>query len=879
MTTDRLRQSFLSYFEKRGHKVVKSSSLVPHNDPTLLFTNAGMNQFKHVFTGADKRDYKRAVSCQKCMRAGGKHNDLENVGYTARHHTFFEMLGNFSFGDYFKKEAITFGWEFVTVDLGLDPLRLWITVYKDDDEAFKLWRDLVKIPATKILKLGEKDNFWAMGDTGPCGPCSEIHYDNGPSVGCGKKDCSPACDCGRFVELWNLVFMEFEKDEKGKMTKLPRPSIDTGMGLERVAAVKQGVLSNYDTDIFRPIIKGLCEISSREYGKDDESTVSMRAIADHARALTFLICEGVVPSNEGRGYVLRRIVRRAARHGHIIGIKEPFVYKLVDPVVTSMGNYYTELAGEAESVKTILKNEEESFLKTSERGIEILEEEVKKLKKKGTKSKLFPGAKAFDLYSTYGFPLDLTQDALKKYRLKVDTKAFEKAFEEHREKAKDPSVFKKDASDDLVKKDLPRAEKLDEGTLRTAANLFWWNKDPRTGMLNLNFGKSATFYAESGGQIGDRGRVFNDNFEFEVVSNVKTPSGATVTIARPIRGDMSKLKEGAKFNIEVNEGLRFATMRNHTATHLLHKALRKILGAHVKQSGSLVEPFRFRFDFSHTGAIPKDVLRKIEDEVNSAILADLFVEKKVMPIDQAKKLGAMALFGEKYGEKVRVIKIKEKGGKGDYSIELCGGTHVDRTGEIGTFKILSEASIASGMRRIEAVTGDYAVREYRKTEDLLSNAAEILKCRPEEVLARLERTVSRAKELEKKIADGSAPDLRAKSDEMLKNAKDMGGFKVISAEASVENPRNLRALADQMLDRIKNGIVVLGTKNNEKAFLVAKVSKELSQKFSAKVIIQDISKIIGGGGGGKEEIAEAGGNIPDKLEEALSRVFDIILSK
>jgi alanyl-tRNA synthetase len=881
MKTNELRSKFLDYFVSKGHRLVKSSSLVPHNDPSILFTNAGMNQFKHIFTGNETRDYKRAVSCQKCMRAGGKHNDLENVGYTARHHTFFEMLGNFSFGDYFKKEAVEYGWEFVTDKkwLGLPKEKLYVSVYKDDDEAFKIWNKGIGIDTKRIFKLGDKDNFWAMGETGPCGPCSEIFYDQGKEVGCGKKDCSPACDCDRHIEIWNLVFMEFNRDESGKTTKLPKPCIDTGMGLERAAAVTQGVLSNYDIDIFKPIIERIEELSLKsDLAKDADTRVSIRAIADHARASTFLIAEGIVPSNEGRGYVLRRIIRRAMRHGNLLGIKEPFLYRIVDDVANVMGSFYTELEHEADSVKSIIRNEEESFLKTLSKGIEIVNSEVEKIfKGKAKKESLFPGEKAFDLYSTYGFPLDLIEDALKKYKLKVDLEAFNKASDEHKSKAK--GSFKQDERKDSIDMStfngLSSTKFLGYEAFEIDGAKLLKKCSVSDKSIALAFDKTP-FYAESGGQISDTGYLLGDGIKVEIDTVEKSPSGVFIHFVKITNGKIENVKEGQSYKLVVNREKRLATMRNHTATHLLHKALRDNLGNHVKQAGSLVEPDRFRFDFSHTGPIPKDLQRKIEDAVNSRILQNLPVIKEEMPIDKAKSLGAMALFGEKYGDTVRVVRIHD--GINDYSIELCGGTHVDRTGDIGLLKILGEGSIASGIRRIEGVTGSYAVEEFRRSEDNLEKAALILKGSPEELLLKAQKMISRVSELEKQMERGATEKRKTSVDDIINKKHQLNGFVCIADIVQAENPKSLRETADMVMDKIKSGVVSLGANINDKVSMVVKVSEDLTAKYDAKNLIKEISGIIGGGGGGRKDLAEAGGSKPERLQEALDKIFEKIKS-
>ncbi len=876
MITDELRQSFLDFFKSKGHKVVESSSLVPHNDPTILFTNAGMNQFKHVFTGEEKVSFKTATSCQKCMRAGGKHNDLENVGYTARHHTFFEMMGNFSFGDYFKTDAIKHAWEFVTRHLKFSEDKLWVSVYKNDKDALKIWRDDIGFPEKKIMKFGEKDNFWAMGETGPCGPCSEIFYDIGEILGRTDKKANPETDEERFIEFWNLVFMEFVRDESGKMEKLPKPSIDTGLGLERVSAIKHGVVSNYGIDIFKPLLAHLGELSANNFENvAEDKRVSMRAISDHARACTFLIAEGIVPSNEGRGYVLRRIVRRALRHGHLLGLDDPFLYKLVPDVIETMSGFYTELKDQKESVTVIIKNEEKSFLETLSKGMQIVDAEAKKISSKtsGPKRFLFPGLKAFDLYQTYGFPLDLTQDALKKYGLKVDITGFEQASLAHREKAK--GTFTLDKNKPQIKMEAFQGLPITKFTGDSKSNLKGKGKILKILILNEKAKEIAvaldksSFYAESGGQIGDKGILKSKNYSIEIKNTFKSPGSVHIHHGKVKEGKISDVKTGEIVETIVSDS-RLSAMRNHTATHLLHRALQDNLGKHVKQSGSLVEPQRLRFDFSHPNSIAQDVLRKIENDVNKKILENITLQKETMPLDKARKKGAMALFGEKYGENVRVVEVP------GYSLELCGGTHVERTGDIGLFKIISESSIASGIRRIEALTGVNALIEFRKSEDIITDIAGILKTEPSEIVSRIQKNLKRIKELEKKIESGDVVNKKEKSEELLNSARKVNDFKLLSAETPADNPKALREMADLMLDKLQKGIVVLGTKSGSKVFITAKVSKDLTSKYSAKTLIQSISKIIGGGGGGKPDIAEAGGSKPDKLKEALDKIYDLV---
>ena len=687
-----IRKIFLDFFKERGHEIVPGSSLIPADDPTLLFTNAGMVQFKKVFLGEEKRPYKRAASCQKCVRAGGKHNDLENVGYTARHHTFFEMLGNFSFGDYFKKEAIAFAWELVTRVFSLPRERLYITIYEKDDEAGELWKKIAGLSEDRIVKLGEKDNFWAMGDTGPCGPCSEIIYDQGEKFGCGKPDCRPGCDCDRYLEIWNLVFMQYERNEKGELKPLPKGCIDTGMGLERITAVLQGVPTNYDTDLFAPIIKKISEITGREFKESKETEVAFKVIADHIRASVFLIAEGLIPSNEGRGYVLRRIIRRAERFGKILGLKEPFLYNLVEPVVSEWGDVYPEIKKTQEHVKNILKIEEEKFLETLETGLEILEKEVKKLKNQN--KNFIPGDLLFKLYDTYGFPYDLVRDYVISMGFSLDLEGFEKLRTQAREKSRKTWKGEMEKIPEEIKNIVQQGVKTEfvgYETDEVKAKVISFVKDKNYYLIT----DRTAFYPEGGGQVSDTGVVLGEKAKAEVLE-VRRAGDLIFHKVKLIEGSF---KEGEEVFMKIDVERRRNAERHHTATHLLHSALRKVLGEHVRQSGSLVAPDRLRFDFTHFKTLSPEEIKKVEKLVNEWILANYPVEIMFMKKEEAEKLGAMALFEEKYGEVVRVVKI------GDISIELCGGTHVKRTGDIGLFKIIAETGVASGIRRIEAVSG------------------------------------------------------------------------------------------------------------------------------------------------------------------------------
>jgi alanyl-tRNA synthetase len=870
-----IREVFLSYFKDKGHTVVPSSPLIPANDPTLLFTNAGMVQFKGVFLGEEERDYRRAATSQKCVRAGGKHNDLENVGRTARHHTFFEMLGNFSFGDYFKRDAIAFAWEFLTKEMGLPKERLYVTVFREDDEAERLWIEVTGIPKDRIVRLGEKDNFWQMGDTGPCGPCSEIIFDQGPDAGCGKPDCKVGCDCDRFLEIWNLVFMQFNRDEKGKLTPLPKPSIDTGMGLERITAVAQGVKSNYESDLFQGLISAISKMAGKSYRENEESDISMRVIADHGRAVTFLIGDGIIPSNEGRGYVLRRIMRRAARHGKLLGLDKPFLYTVSGWVIDQMSGAYPELASQREYIARAIKNEEERFSETLDNGLRLLAEEVKRTKAMG--GMVIPGETVFKLYDTYGFPVDLTEDIVRGEGITLDMAGFEREMEAQRERAK--ASWKGDSEDRA--RDIYRSLATHLGGVNF---LGYDNTSARSKVTKIIrdgemveaafegdpievITEETPFYGESGGQLGDRGIIKTDALVMDVEDTVKPLPNLMVHKGRVAKGE---LREGDIVHLIVDKEGRGATALNHTATHLLHASLREVLGSHVKQAGSQVSSDRLRFDFSHFSAMTDDEIRRVEALVNEKIRENLLVETRVMSPKDAAADGAMALFGEKYGDLVRVVSV------GDFSKELCGGTHAGRSGDIGIFKIISEGGVAAGIRRIEAVTGKAAYDHLLSIEGYIQEASSILKTKPEHLLDRLSKLLQREKELEKTVSTQQAKLAGGETDALLSSVREVNGVKVLSSRIELSDPKGMKDMADRLKERIKSGVIVLGSADGGKAIITAAVTSDLTKSFHAGNIVKEVAKIVGGGGGGRPDMAQAGGPDVSKLDEALNRVFEMI---
>ena len=858
MKSAEIRQKFLDYFAARDHEIVSSSSLVPTNDPTLLFTNAGMVQFKDVFLGDEKRERVRATSSQRCVRAGGKHNDLENVGYTARHHTFFEMLGNFSFGDYFKREAIQFAWEFLTEELGLPADRLWVTVYQDDDEAADIWLNEMKVDSERFSRLGEKDNFWAMGDTGPCGPCSEIFYDHGPDVAGGPPG-SPDEDGDRYIEIWNLVFMQFERKADGSMTPLPKPSVDTGAGLERVAAVLQHVHSNYEIDLFAELISDIAQIT----GTADLQNNSLRVIADHIRSCAFLVVDGVTPSNEGRGYVLRRIIRRAVRHGYRLGVKEVFFYKIVASLARVMGEAYPELLERQAYVEKTLNEEEQQFARTLENGMTILEKAIGELS-----GSVIAGETVFKLYDTYGFPVDLTADIAREHNLTLDMPGFEAAMEIQRDQARAASNFSA-----VEKLDLDGLEKTvfsGYASLQSEAQIVGIFS-PANEKLDIVPANSEVlivldttpFYAESGGQIGDAGLLESDEARFEV-SDTQKQSDIFIHKGRLTSG---KLKIGDSVRALVAGNDRAAITLNHSATHLMNAALRSVLGDHVLQKGSLVEADRLRFDFSHGAPVSAEEIRRIEEQVNVEILANSEVSKEVMPIEAARSKGALALFGEKYGEEVRVVSMG-----GDYSVEFCGGCHVDRTGDIGLFKIVSESGISAGVRRIEAVTGHGALALIEREQDVLREASSLLKTGTDNLLDKLSGLLSQNKALEKQLAQLKAQMAASAGDDLGSRAVELAGIKVLVANLEGFNPKSLRDTVDQLKNKLGDSVIVLACAAEGKVNLVAGVSKALTDRIKAGELVNMVAEQVGGKGGGRPDMAMAGGSQPENLSVALESV-------
>ncbi len=872
MTGNEAREIFIEYFKKHHHQHVRSSSLVPQDDPTLLFVNSGMVQFKRVFTGDEKRAYDRAVTSQKCVRAGGKHNDLENVGYTARHHTFFEMLGNFSFGEYFKEKAIAHGWDLLTNGYGFDGDKLWVSVYLDDDEAYNIWRDQIGVPEEKIVRLGEEENFWAMGDTGPCGPCSEIHIDRGVEYGCGREDCTVGCDCDRFLELWNLVFMQFERDGQGNMTPLPKPSIDTGLGLERMAAVLQNVKTNFETDLFVPIMEKVETLSGYRIYESRQTEVAMKVIADHSRATAFLICDGVLPSNEGRGYVLRRIMRRAVRYGRNIGLTEAFLHHTVEKVFDIMEGAYPELRTSAPFILNVVRNEEEKFLETLGTGMKLLEDAVAGLE--ADNEKVIPGDLIFKLYDTYGFPVDIVQDVIKDSDMVLDTEGFEKAMAAQRLRSKSKTRF-----DGLAAAYRPLVNQgvktvfTGYDSLTETARVLMIVKDgteiesARKGdAVEIVFDRTP-FYAESGGQVGDTGRLDGEEGEAVISATFSDPSGLIIHRCRIEQGT---LHNSETVKLTVDKRKRDNTAKNHTATHILHSVLRRVIGDHVKQAGSLVSDERLRFDFTGFSPISENEISEIEREVNRCIRENHPVETEEMTMDEAVDSGAIALFEEKYGEKVRVVS------QADYSRELCGGTHTDRTGDIGVFKILSEAGISAGVRRIEAVTGEAAVEKMIEEREILNAVSGRLKGVREEIVQKVDTILKDRKELEKSVASLKARIVSKSAEHIDEDLQVVNGVNVVAKEVSVDSPSQLRDLADKFKNRIGSGIVLLGARSNGKALLISVVTEDLTGRYKAGDIVKEAAAIVGGGGGGRPDMAQAGGPDPDKLDEALHSVFQTI---
>ncbi|MDJ0783829.1 MAG: alanine--tRNA ligase [Desulfosarcinaceae bacterium] len=874
MKGNEIRNTYLKFFEKHDHRIVRSSSLVPQDDPTLLFTNAGMVQFKRVFLGEEKRDYVRATTSQKCVRAGGKHNDLENVGYTARHHTFFEMLGNFSFGDYFKEKAVEFAWDLLTNGYGLPGDKLWASVFTDDDEAWDLWHKGVGIPESRMVRLGEEENFWAMGDTGPCGPCSELHLDRGEALGCGQPDCGVDCDCDRFLEIWNLVFMQFDRDESGHLTPLPKPSIDTGLGLERLASLLQQKETNFETDLIYPIIQRTQTLAEIDYGSDRDADVAMKVIADHSRAAAFLIGDGVLPSNDGRGYVLRRIMRRAIRYGRNIGLTRPFLHETTKVVFDIMQPNYPELGDAAAFITNVIENEEQRFSETLDHGLRVLNDTLADLRAKGETQ--IPGALIFKLYDTFGFPVDIVQDVIREDNFTIDMDGFNQHMDDQREKSRSVVAFTEtsEAYKELNAQGV-KVDFLGYADTRADAEVLLLVKE------GASIGAAAAgdavevvtdrtpFYGESGGQVGDKGRISGADVELNVSDTIKDPTGLVIH-----RGTIAKgtLKKGDRVQLAVDETLRRATACNHTATHVLHAALREVLGDHVKQAGSLVSPERLRFDFTHFAQVTPDELTAIETYVNRRVAQNVDVAIEEMGAEEAFQSGATALFEEKYGDRVRVISLS------DFSKELCGGTHTRQTGDIGLFKIVQEASVAAGIRRIEALTGAAALAHIQQIHKTLQAVANRLKVQSDGVEERVEQLLAGSKDAEKAVVQLKAriAELEAGGGGGGMETREIGGVAVMAKRVSVDTPAALRDLADKIKDKLGSGIVALGSETGGKALLLVVVTKDLVGRFHAGNLVKAAAAVVGGGGGGRPDMAQAGGTQPEHLDAALEKVCELV---
>jgi len=868
---DEIRQAYLDFFKSKGHLILDSAPLVPKNDPSLLWINAGMAPFKPYFDGSLEPPKNRIATSQKCIRT----NDIENVGKTARHHTYFEMLGNFSFGDYFKEEAIIWGWEFVTEVLELDPDKLWITIYEEDEEAFKIWHDQIGLPEARIVRMGKKENFWQIG-TGPCGPCSEIHYDRGVEAGDSEEDV-PGGEGDRYLEIWNLVFTQYNYTEAGEYRELPNKNIDTGMGLERVASILQETETNFETDLIKPIIDQVVEMTGIPYRQDEESVTAYRVIADHIRSASVAISDGALPSNEGRGYVIRRLIRRAARYGRKLGFEEPFLYKLVEKTSEIVKKVAPDLKKQLAHVKNVLKSEEESFLKTLEQGLNILEDILDKLKSEN--KEVLAGTEAFRLYDTYGFPLDLTKDIAAEAEIKVDEKGFEKEMAAQRQRAREAREKTSFSSGEVEKLYAEFKDQIEEDnftgyhSLKETTEVIGLLKDNQE-VKKLVEGEKGDlilaktpFYAESGGQIGDEGLIKHDNFEAEVKNTIKKAE----VFVHQVEIKKGLIEVGTEVEAVVYKNRRQATARHHSATHLLHKALKEVLGEHVNQSGSLVAPDRLRFDFTHFSALTEGELEKIERKVNQAVMENYNVETEVKGIDEAKKMGATALFGEKYGEEVRVVKM------GDFSLELCGGTHVEATGDIGAFKIISESGIAAGVRRIEAVTGEYALDYFNSKLELLNQTAAELKTEPDNLLQRVKQLQKEQKDLEKELEALKQKLAGSKKDELIDQLQQIEGVNLLTAELEDLDNSALRNLNDQLKDKVDSAVIVLASKGDNKVIFVASVTEDLIAKgFKAGDIISKAARIAGGGGGGRPDMAQAGGSKPEKTTEALAEVEKIV---
>jgi alanyl-tRNA synthetase len=869
MDSRQIRETFLSYFEERGHRRVPSSSLIPAGDPTLIFANAGMNQFKDLFLGLETRDYTRATSSQKCVRAGGKHNDLDNVGFTPRHHTFFEMLGNFSFGDYFKRDAVAYAWELSTKFYKLDPDRIWISIFEQDDEAFALWNKNIGVAENKIVRMGEKDNFWAMGEVGPCGPCSELYYDLGSGAGCGRPDCSPACDCGRFLEFWNLVFMQFLKDEKGEMRPLPKPSIDTGAGLERLAAILQKVPSNYETDLFLPILKRIEETSGLHYGTSDGVTTAMRVIADHSRAAAFLIADGALPGNEGRGYVLRRIIRRSLRFAHHLNLAPPIIARVVPVIAAEFGDMYPEVSRDLDAVRRVCTDEEERFERTLEAGVGHIHEVLDAAEKAGMKA--VAGENLFLLYDTYGVPVDLVEELAREKKLKVDLDGFHHFLGEQRRRSK---VFQRfDVGHEAVHERLSRVMKAEfsgyDALERKGRVLSLLREGREAEALHAGeegefMADSTPFYPEGGGQVGDRGYARWEGGEAEVLDTHRPTPALILHNTKILKGTLAK---GTIVTLEVDRERREAAQRHHTATHLLHRALREVLGESARQMGSLVDPLHLRFDFSYGKALADDELKRIEESANRQVLLNKPVGKEILPIEEAKKRGALAFFGEKYGEKVRVVSVP------GYSAEFCGGTHVERTGDIGLIKILSEKAIAAGVRRIEAVAGLASLKKFQEDSTDLWNIETALEAAGDDTLDKIMALREENKAKEKQIRELKLAQAKGSVSGISK--LDIGGVPVLSQRLEGYAPQELRSLADEHLKNIASGIVFLTSEKEGKLSIILVVTKDLQKHYAAGMLAKEIGARLGGSGGGNPGMAQAGGTDSAALEKVLAELPEI----
>ncbi|MGE4193760.1 MAG: alanine--tRNA ligase [Pseudodesulfovibrio sp.] len=877
MKANEIRQRFLEYFERNGHSIVESSPLTPKDDPTLLFTNAGMVQFKKLFLGQEKRDYNRATTAQKCLRVGGKHNDLENVGRTARHHTFFEMLGNFSFGDYFKEDAIRFCWEFLTEELKLDKSRLYITIYKDDDEAGELWQKVAGVPAERIYRLGEKDNFWSMGDTGPCGPCSEVHYDQGEEVGCGPDCGIGKCDCDRFLEIWNLVFMQFDQAEDGTRSDLPRPSIDTGMGLERIAAVVQGVASNYETDLFQSIIRYTADLAGVKYRTSEEIDTALQVIADHSRAIAFLIPDQVLPSNEGRGYILRRLIRRAYRFGKLMGLTGTFLWKTASKVIDDMGGHYKELEETRDFMVEVVRNEEESFAKTLDKGLEMLETELEELKK--AKAAIVPGETTFKLYDTYGFPIDIVRDVAEQHGMGVDEVEFDKFMQEQKQRSKAAwkgsgekdvaSIFQTLLEQDVTCEFSGYETMADQSEVTYVLTPEGEVVDAlKTGESGWLVAEVTPFYGESGGQAGDTGAIAASGGKADVLDTVKPSQKLT---AHKINVTEGALKAGDPIFLNVDRTQRLATMRNHTTTHLLHAALQKVLGDHAKQAGSLVAPDRLRFDFTHIKGLSPEEIAQVEALVNQAIFDAIPVTREVMSIEQAQAKGATALFGEKYGDTVSVIEVP------GVSMEFCGGTHLDNTGIAGSFVITSESGVAAGIRRIEAATGHNAVAWLNERREAATDAGAMLKAQPTDLPKKVRDLQQQVKDMQKEMKSLQAKLASGAGRDLMSEVQEIGGVKVLAVELDAPNMGVMLEQMDALRSKLPSGIICLVAPHEDgKVSVALSVTKDLHARFKAGDLIKPVAGEVGGGGGGRPDLARAGGSNPAGVQNALAKLRELV---